>query len=76
MGLVEYGCTFNYEGKNIKVEQTRLYPVSYGIDMGVLEDVAEGYYNEGSDMIVNSQEPFFEYQKRKNGIPIKEYVSE
>lgn len=50
--------------------------MSYGIDMGVLEDVAEGYYNEGSDMIVNSQEPFFECQKRKNGIPIKEYVPE
>lgn len=76
MGLVEYGCTFNYNGKNIKVEQTRLYPTAYGIDMGVLEDVVEGYYNEGSDMIVNSQEPFFECQKRKNGIPIKEYVPE
>lgn len=73
VGLIEYGCTFNYRGKCLKITQTRLYPTGYGIDMGALEDVVEGYYDKGSDMRVNGKEPFYEYQKKKNGIPIINY---
>lgn len=71
LALIGYYNVFNYNGKQIKIEQTRLYPAGYGIDMGALEDVPS--YNEGYDIVVNSHEPFYEYQKKKNGIPIINY---
>lgn len=64
-------CNFTYNGKSLVIQQTRLYPAGYGVDLGVIDDIS--YYNEGDRMIVNSSEPFYEYQKKRNGIPIIDY---
>lgn len=72
IGLINTDIVFNYSGKQIKLEQTRLYPTGYGIDIDIVEDV-DNFYNKGYNIVVNRQEPFYEYQKKKNGIPIINY---
>lgn len=64
-------CNFTFNGRSMTIQHTRLFPSGYGIDLGVVEDVP--YYNEADRMIVNSSEPFYEYQKWRNHIPIIDY---
>lgn len=69
--VIKCNNKISYKGKTFDIQQTRSYPASYHIDLGVVEDVP--YYNEGRRKIVNGEEPFYEYKKWRNGIPIIDY---
>lgn len=64
---------FNYvfNGKKIDVLQTHIYPAEYRMEMSFVEDVP--CYDQGHNMIVNRDNPFYEQKKKIAGIPIIDY---
>lgn len=58
LAIVSLETTYFYLGKTIKVNQSRIYNVSYNFDVLYVEDY-DIWYNSGHCVVINYKEPYF-----------------
>ena len=61
---------FNYKGRNMRIDQSRVYPISYTIDEGVAIDADE--YSKDLEIEIRDNQ-YFNVLRKKAGLPIKDY---
>lgn len=67
ISFVSVDMTFNYEGKEFRVYETRAYPVDYGYDPGF---AASYYHNPPHDVVINFYNPLrYDLEKYYGGDP-------
>lgn len=62
--------TFDYKGRNMRILQTRVYPITYTVDEGVVID-ADDYSN--NLLIEITDNKYFNILKKRAGLPIIDY---